>query len=92
MPGALFTVPWIQLTRRSSCGFRDLRLQRAAFQATYVLQTRGCKPDMQKGALKCLDVLLGTSINQPLVIPLLPNNDACGWSSIISYEVLKLLV
>ena len=46
-------------------------------QASYVLQTRGCRPDVQKGALDCLSVLLGTGISGNLKIPLLRDKEQC---------------
>ncbi|CAE7800271.1 unnamed protein product [Symbiodinium sp. CCMP2592] len=48
-----------------------------AWKATYVLQPRGCRPDVQLGALKLLSVLLETCIPRKLKIQLLPINEDC---------------
>ncbi|CAE7454819.1 unnamed protein product [Symbiodinium sp. CCMP2592] len=57
--------------------FEGLTLPGAIFTASYVLQTRGCRPDVQKGAFDCLGVILGTCLCGSLKIPLLPGKEQC---------------
>ena len=46
-------------------------------QASYVLQSRGCKEEMQALALSTLDVILGTTIVGSFRLALVPQNEAC---------------
>ncbi|CAE7658675.1 unnamed protein product [Symbiodinium sp. CCMP2592] len=41
---------------------------------SYVLQSRGCKPVIQRSALQCLTALISACITEPLSISLLPGN------------------
>ncbi|CAE7232876.1 unnamed protein product [Symbiodinium necroappetens] len=57
--------------------FDGLTVPGAIFMASYVLQSRGCKEEMQATALTTLDVILGTSVVESLRLPLIPGNEAC---------------
>ena len=77
IPGAIFTVA----RTLEEASFREvLPSERKPLkhpQASYVLQTRGCRPEVQKGALDCLGVILGACVSGSLQIPLLPNKREC---------------
>ncbi|CAE7608505.1 unnamed protein product [Symbiodinium microadriaticum] len=81
--------------------FDGLTYPAAIFLSAYVLQSRGCKPEMQQAALKTLAVILGASLPGSLKVPLIPNTEDCllyvqdghvslaSWNAFLNFADLK---
>lgn len=55
------------------------------FQVASALQLRGCKPDLQNGALLLFETILAAACPGQMTLHLLPNIPACGLHAVVEH-------